>query len=209
MNKDELEPPKPPKPEPEPYKKKAMEIIKQSHKQQLAIEAKNNKNNTIIYPDEDYEYMNRGRYVYIKGWSGTMVTNKLGMSNGKMYGFINSIVMPDVSIWQKLYNGVHDNFLFTCPYMFHGAYLDDRVDMHSTCFGNYHPVVPKTFKELQEICSTHLSKLFETVSVETIHDDEIWPKDSPHEDVCKFIKKNYRSINSNTPDLDKYFVEIL
>jgi hypothetical protein len=206
MKNDELEPPKP---FAKPYKEKAMGIIKQSHKQQLAFEAKNNKNQTIVYPDEDYEFMNIGQYLYIKGWSGTMVTNKLCIANGKMYGFINPIVMPDVSIWQRLYNGTHDNFLFSCPYMFHGAYIDDRVNMHATCFGNFHSEKPETFKELQDLCTIHLSKLFETVSVETIHDDEIWPKDSPYEGVCQFIKKYYRNINSQTPDLDKYFVEIL
>lgn len=200
---------------------KAIAEIQASYDAKLKRETKKlAKSARLPFDGETYSSIITDGRMYVEGWRGDLTINKLSFgayhprSEKTMYNFIEPIVLPDTSF----YGAVDRASLSVVAYYtnakvaFHGAYKACNLtpDIHTGCFYNLRLKTGViSFNELKEQCAS-IAKMLETVSVLTIHgEDIICPEDSEYADVIKFIKQHERGITPKTKGFDAFFRPII
>lgn len=163
------------------------------------------------YPGEKYNYIKDGYDIFVEGWHGTLIINKL-LVYKTMYGFIDPIILPDTSFYGKMRIGVNGNrvnHIYTnAKIMFHGVFDKRNIGVQSTCWGGQYYSGNWSLDTLRQKCLEAAGAL-SIVRVDTIHDDVMCPADSKYKEVSDWLLEGYREITPDTPGFDKYFVPLL
>lgn len=163
------------------------------------------------YPGQKYNFVRDGYDIFVEGWHGTLIINKL-LVYKTMYGFIDPIILPDTSFYGRMSLGNRKNYV-NCIYtnakiMFHGVFDQRNIGVQTTCWGDQNYYSDWTLELLRKNCLEAASAL-SIVKVDTIHIDVMCPWDSKYKEVSDWLLEGYREITPDTPGFDKYFVPLL
>lgn len=174
---------------------------------------------TLPFPGHQYDAVIFNGYIYVKGWNGDLVTNKLLIGSdlddedSRIYGFINPIVQKDVTIWGLVkYENDVQQLCLNAPILFHGLYtITCPTGIHSTCWGGNWNHGRCTFEEFKQHCKDAAESQSIITTMELMHThDIVVPKiGHPNRDAIQFIKEYGNTINGYEDDFNKYFKPLM
>src|SRR5271157_113629 len=158
-----------------------------------AIKAPNQKQRMSImmpFAGEKYNFIKERGRVYVEGWSGELVIDKLAIYRDKTYYFKEPIVLPNTKIYGMFDGYTKDGVqeLYTdAKIMFHGVYDKRENGLKNTCWREARFHGKCTLKELRRRCSIAADALT-CVYADTIHGDICCPDNSKYKDVVDYLK---------------------